>query len=202
MDQPDSTSAPSEPSVNRRWLRRVRAVAGAVGWLFAIALFLPVSMGGRVSWVEVSGQSMEPTYHTYDLALTVRTGAVKVGDVIVYRVPRCDPGAGHQVIHRVIGGDAVRGYITKGDNREGPDMWRPRNRDVVGRVVLIVPQGGKVLAVLLNLQNLPLVALALLGWAIWPRPDEPSETDSSTNTTARPADLNTADDVPRELVNA
>jgi signal peptidase len=140
-----------------------------------VALILPADLGGRVSWVAVSGHSMEPTYHSYDLALTVRTGRAGVGDVIVYRVPEGDPGAGHQVIHRVIGGNAAHGYITQGDNREDPDIWHPRGGDVVGRVVVLIPQGGKVLVALLDLHNLGLVALGLLIWAIWPRPEESSD---------------------------
>ncbi|MCU1353680.1 MAG: signal peptidase [Acidimicrobiales bacterium] len=168
MDSSSTDLDQPTPSASRRWLGRARTVASVVGTLVCVALFIPTGLGGRVTWIEVSGHSMEPTYHTYDLALTVRV-TPKIGDVIVYRVPAGQPGAGHQVIHRVIGGDAVHGYTTKGDNREGPDIWHPRRGDVIGRVVGIVPQGGRWLARLVDLHNLGLVALALLVWALWPR---------------------------------
>ena len=157
------------PSRSRTWLRRLRSVLGTA--LTALALFsvLPAQLGGLMTFTVVSGHSMDPTYHTYDLALTYRSGAAKPGDVIVYRVPEGEPGAGGQVIHRVIGGDGHDGYVTKGDNREGPDIWRPRQQDVVGKVVGIVPQGGKALVMALNVRNLGLVALGFFAWALWPR---------------------------------
>lgn len=98
-------------------------------------------------------------------------------DVIVYRVPEGEPGEGGQVIHRVIGGNADSGYVTQGDNREGPDIWHPRREDVVGTVVVTVPKGGWILAKFLKVTNLGLVALAAIAWALWPRPDEEAGPD-------------------------
>ena len=114
---------------------------------------------------------MEPTYHTLDLILTVNTGTPKIGDVIVYRVPAGETGEGKQVVHRITGGTSIGGYITQGDNREGPDEWHPRRRDVVGRMIVLVPHGGRVMLVLLNMHNLGIVAFVLIVWALWPRRD-------------------------------
>ena len=147
-------------------------MATVVASLAVTLLLLPPWLGGRTSLTVVSGSSMEPTYHTYDLALTYRGGDPRVGDVIVYRIPAGDQGAGEQVIHRVIGGDADLGYLTQGDNREGPDQWRPRRADVVGTVLGVVPQGARYLAIAFNLGTLAVVAVVLFGWALWPRPHE------------------------------
>ena len=117
-----------------------------------------------------------------------------MGDIIVYRIPKGEPGAGKQVIHRVVGGDAVSGYTTKGDNRESADIWHPQGRDVVGRVVTIVPQGGKVMRLILDYHNLGLVALALLAWAVWPARSQ--EDDGESDTEASPQQAPTAELVP------
>jgi hypothetical protein len=75
------------------------------------------------------------------------------------------------VIHRVVGGDATDGWITRGDNRDTPDIWRPRAGDIVGTVRGIVPQGGTWLMKGLSPIGLGAgVAIAVL-WAFWPRDD-------------------------------
>lgn len=167
-----STATTARPSAALRWFGRVRSAATLAAAAGVIWLMLPPALGGRTGYVIVAGHSMEPTYHTNDLAITYETSRVEVGDVIVYRVPQGEQGAGAHVIHRVVGGDGVSGYVTQGDNREGPDTWHPDHGDVVGKVVALVPQGGRALAMAFNLGNLGLVALAFLAWALWPRPDE------------------------------
>lgn len=171
-------SAQARPASSRLApvLRSLVTAAVSVG---VVALMLPPQFGGRITFTIVSGHSMDPTYHTYDLAVTLRSGEPKVGDVIVYRVPEGEPGAGGQVIHRVVGGDPRTGYVTQGDNREGPDVWRPTNKDVVGRVVGIVPQAGRLIVTILNLKNLGLVALGLFTWALWPRRAERAPTKAA-----------------------
>jgi signal peptidase I len=96
--------------------------------------------------VIVSGESMEPALEAGDLVVTVRKRGYDVGDVIAYRIPDGEPGAGVLVIHRIVGGSAGAGYITQGDNREGRDPWRPRPHDVVGTEAVSVPRVGLGLA--------------------------------------------------------
>lgn len=152
-----------------RFAARARWCASTLLTLASFYVALPASLGGRVTYTVVSGRSMEPTYHTYDLAVTGRFREPGVGSVIVYRVPAGEPGAGKQVIHRIVGGDGQTGYVTQGDNRDTVDIWRPRRDDVIGSVVFVVPKGGRVLLAILNPANLGLVALAALAWACVPR---------------------------------
>ena len=56
--------------------------------LFWAHFLRPESLGGRAAYVLVSGQSMEPRYHTGDLVLVQRHAGYHVGQVIAYRVPR------------------------------------------------------------------------------------------------------------------
>jgi signal peptidase I len=99
----------------------------------------PQWLGGRAAYVLVSGKSMLPRYHTGDLVLVEKQPSYHRGQLIAYRVPKGDPLAGAQVIHRIIGGDAKHGFIVKGDNRTAPDVWRPKPGDIVGAKALRVP---------------------------------------------------------------
>ncbi len=70
------------------------------------------------------------------------TGSYEVGDLITYRVPEGDIGAGSQVIHRIIGGNGVDGYVTQGDNKPNADRWHPTDSDVVGEEWFSIARGG------------------------------------------------------------
>jgi signal peptidase I len=117
----------------------------ALTCLFWAHFLRPTSLGGSAAYVLVSGQSMEPRYHTGDLVLVRRHASYHVGEVIAYRVPKGDPMAGAQVIHRIIGGDGRRGFLVQGDNRTQPDIWRPRTGDIVGAKALRIPNAIVVL---------------------------------------------------------
>jgi signal peptidase I len=107
--------------------------------LFWAQYLRPQSLGGNAAYVLVSGHSMLPHYKTGDLVLVEHRTSYERGDVIAYRVPKGDPMAGAEVIHRIIGGDAERGFVVQGDNRTAPDVWRPRPGDIVGAKALRIP---------------------------------------------------------------
>jgi signal peptidase I len=113
--------------------------------LFWTQYLRPQSLGGNAAYVLVSGKSMLPRYHTGDLVLVERHSAYHVGELIAYRVPKGDPMAGAQVIHRIIGGDAKHGFIVKGDNRTAEDVWRPKPGDIVGAKALRIPNAVLIL---------------------------------------------------------
>jgi signal peptidase I len=125
-----------------------RAARRTVQWVLAAAtlaaLFLiwPQSLGGKVAYVKVDGHSMDPTFHMGDLALVEHQSHYRIGDPVAYRIPADEFGAGAIVIHRLVGGDGVHGYVTKGDNRTINDEWHPRDSDIVGRVRFDIPRAG------------------------------------------------------------
>ena len=113
------------------------------GW----ALFLrPTSLGGPAGYVSVSGTSMQPTLGAGDLVVTLRQDTYSVGDVVTYAVPADHPAAGANVIHRIVGFDEAGGYVVRGDNTNGPDVWHPKPDEVVGRLWLTVPGAGRLIA--------------------------------------------------------
>jgi signal peptidase I len=131
----------------RAWLLRKIAsvIAGAI--LFAACWFFlgPQALGGSVSYVMTSGNSMEPKFHTGDMVL-VRTAAdYEVGDVVAYRSKELDSVVLHRIVARH--GDT---YSFKGDNNELVDNTHASAGDIVGRQWLLVPRGGKILQFLLT----------------------------------------------------
>jgi len=130
--------------------------AKTVGLIAAQLVFLamllwfcwPQGFGGRSGWVLVSGTSMLPRLHTGDLVLVERQSSYRVGEVVAYRVPKGQVGAGHVVIHRILGGNGKTGWTMKGDNRTAPDLWYPTNRDIVGSKLVRIPDAWFLLRVL------------------------------------------------------
>jgi signal peptidase I len=127
--------------LSRRWAAAVAGLPLTVALFLAWLVFLrPVTLGGPAGYVIVAGLSMEPAFHTGDLAITQRRAAYRVGDVVAFSTE------GGVVIHRIIGGDADQGFTTQGDNRAQPDLWRPRRDDIVGAAWILVPGVGNALA--------------------------------------------------------
>ena len=147
--------------LKRAW--SIVSVLLVIGVCVFWALFLrPQSLGGPAGYVLVSGHSMLPRYHTGDLVLVEHKSSYHVGEVIAYRVPKGDPMAGAQVIHRIIGGDATRGFVVQGDNRTAPDVWHPKQGDIVGAKALRIPNAVLVLQFLRSPVLLGLLAASFV----------------------------------------
>jgi signal peptidase I len=99
-------------------------------------------LGGPASFVVVRGTSMLPRLRTGDFVVAEAQPSYRVGDVVVYRVPVGEPGAGDELIHRIVAGDAAAGYVMKGDNNPSPDPWTVPRGDVLGREALVIPGIG------------------------------------------------------------
>lgn len=148
----------------------VRGLASSLALLAVAAAWFayvrPTTLGGATGYVMVSGESMEPGLSSGDLVLTRRAAEYRRGDVIAFRIPEGDVGAGATVIHRIVGGSAEAGYVTRGDNRDADDRWRARPQDVVGRLVVQVPSAGGWVAIVRSPPVLAglAAALTLLAW--------------------------------------
>jgi signal peptidase len=117
------------------------AIASCTAWAFTLR---PQSLGGPAGYVMVRGISMLPTYHTNDLVITRQRASYSKGDIVAYRVPSGQVGAGIVVIHRIIGGSGSSGYVVPGD--------------IVGKAWLLGPQTGRLL--LLLRAPIPLASIA------------------------------------------
>jgi signal peptidase I len=152
-------------SVTRRTGLLVRRLATVALLALVVGLWatflLPKGLGGSASYLIVSGHSMDGTYATGDLVVVREGKSYEIGDVVGYRVPEGAPGAGHLVIHRIVGGDEDQGFITQGDNNDEVDIWRPLPEDVLGDALVRVPGFGKRLVQLRTPVGLGVLAGAL-----------------------------------------
>jgi signal peptidase I len=132
-------------------MRRALTVGGALtvavcalGWLF----LAPARLGGRTTYVVTHGTSMEPRFHTGDLAVLYARSSYHVGDIVAYRSATL-----HTVVmHRIVGEQA--GLFTfKGDNNSWDDPDHPTQAAILGRLAVHVPTGGRYLDVLHTTQG-------------------------------------------------
>jgi signal peptidase len=167
-----------------RRLGHLTALGLTAALVLAWVVFLrPESLGGPADYVIVSGHSMEPTFQTGDVVVALRRDTYRRGDVVVYRVPAGGPAAGDRVIHRIVGGSAVAGFVMKGDNKDGVDPWRPKPTDVVGKERLVIPHAGVALLFLRAPLGVALIAgltTVLVALAGGGRSRQPAKSASST----------------------
>lgn len=146
LEPPAAEPVPAPWRTGLRRSSKALKLAVQLGLVVAWAWWaMPQSIGGRADWVMVSGWSMEPRYHTGDLVLVDRQSHYHVGEVIAYHVPKGQVGAGAVVIHRIVGGNGATGWTVKGDNRTAPDLWHPKNSDVIGAKTLRIPDAFAVI---------------------------------------------------------
>jgi len=107
-------------------------VLGSV-WLW----FAPAGLGGSASYVVTDGVSMQPRFHTGDLAIVRSQSAYHVGEIVAYH--------NHMlhtiVLHRIIGRAGSR-YIFKGDNNHFVDFEHPAANQLIGSLWLHIPGAG------------------------------------------------------------
>jgi signal peptidase I len=108
-----------------------------IGWWFS---FGPVALGGPATFAIVDGRSMEPTYQYGDLVVARTKDAYAVGDVVVF------PATNKRVIiHRIVAGNAVDGWTTRGDNNDRDDSWVLPDESILGEEWFDVPEVGHAL---------------------------------------------------------
>ncbi|MGY1849771.1 signal peptidase I [Blastococcus sp. SYSU DS1021] len=114
------------------------AVAALV--LATLWLFWPLALGGGTTYVTTYGDSMEPQFSAGDLAVLGSAGSYAVGDVVAYRSESLDT----VVMHRIVSVDAD-GFVTQGDNNDWLDEDRPTQGEILGKLLVRIPQGGTAL---------------------------------------------------------
>ena len=136
-------------SANAAKISRIRNIVKYAGYLISITLlcFSALSFSGISKARIVLTGSMTPSINVGDVIISTspKYRTPQQGDVITYTARRFNGAAVAIVSHRIIGGDAVHGFIVKGDQNKAPDVQRPTMADVVGVVTLVIPFIGNLL---------------------------------------------------------
>ena len=120
----------------RRLVASLTSAFTLIAVIAAWIAFAPPQLGGRTSYLIVSGNSMEPGMHRGDLAVVRKQDTYGVGDVVTYHHPQIGP-----VIHRIIDTDGAR-FVFQGDNNDFIDPYRPAQSEMVGALWIHVPGAG------------------------------------------------------------
>ncbi len=97
----------------------------------------PTQLGGSATYVVTHGISMEPRFHSGDLAIVRSQSSYHVGEIVAYH--------SHDlhtiVLHRIIGRQGDR-YIFKGDNNNFVDPEHPLAGQLMGALWIHIPGAG------------------------------------------------------------
>src|SRR3954470_24599850 len=109
---------------------RVASTSAVVALVLAtVWLFWPTGLGGTTTYVSTHGTSMEPRFHTGDLAVLSPADGYSVGDVVAYRSETL-----HTIVmHRIVSVEAD-GFVTQGDNNDWLDRDHPTDDEILGRL--------------------------------------------------------------------
>lgn len=181
---------PHRASARRLGLWRVIVwgllVAMVLGWW---AFLRPSSLGGPVTFITVTGVSMEPGMHTDDVAVMYKRNSYATGDVVAFRStnPQTGVADGPFVIHRIKGGNGDTGFVMRGDNNDWDDPWTPTTDEVAGEMVFFVPNLGAAMRWISQPVNLAALLAAVMTMLVIgggpsndakKRPDEASADES------------------------
>jgi signal peptidase I len=121
---------------------RVAKTLAACGVAAGLLVLLgPTQLGGSTMYSTTTGNSMEPRFHTGDLAIVRAASHYRVGDIVLYRSPVLD----RPVLHRIITIQDGR-YYFKGDHNDFVDPGFATRGELLGKLWIRVPKLGKVLA--------------------------------------------------------
>jgi len=121
--------------------RQIRKLAASGLALIVLAclwfFFAPIGLGGSTSYVVTDGISMQPRFHTGDLAVVRSRGDYRVGEIVAYHNREFHT----IVLHRIIALAGGR-YVFKGDNNNFVDFEHPARSQLIGSLWIHVPGVG------------------------------------------------------------
>lgn len=124
-------------------IRSGRPAARAIGQAGSILLAClwlllgAAQLAAGTSLVTTRGISMEPRFHTGDLAVVRTADRYRVGDVVAYRSSSLQT----VVLHRIVAVEDGR-FTFKGDNNGFLDLDTPTQGQFVGKLAVRIPHGG------------------------------------------------------------
>ena len=126
-------------------------------------LFAPVQLGGRASYIMVSGNSMEPNFHRGDLVITQKHTKYQIGEAVAYY----DPLLEGVIYHRIVAQEQ-NGFLVQGDANSWLDSHIPTNEDILGAEWIYLPGAGNILEKARQPGWLATIVVAFVLMTVWP----------------------------------
>ena len=123
-------------------------------------IFAPHQLGGRVAYVILTGNSMEPGYFQGDLVVVRQIKYYQIGDVVAYQHPNIGP-----VFHRIVDREGEV-FLLKGDNNTWIDSYKPTPEEVIGKIWLRLPKAGDIVKLVRTPTLFVIMVLGVVGFAI------------------------------------
>ena len=143
-------------------MKKLASAGTIAGYVLAAVLvtFSVLSTTGYVKARVVLTGSMQPTINPGDIVITAPITRVepKINDVAAYQARRFDGAPVGVFTHRIIEGDGTKGWVLKGDNNPTPDIQKPKNNDILGVVIFVIPWLGNLLSKQVLFTVIPLIA--------------------------------------------
>ncbi|GAC1441290.1 MAG: hypothetical protein NVSMB55_08620 [Mycobacteriales bacterium] len=117
--------------------RRGLNIAGYIAVALVALVLWPQRFGGSMTYDITHGTSMQPTFHTGDLAVLRTASTYRVGDVAAYRSPSL-----HTTVMHRIKTKTAKGYTFQGDNNKFVDPDTVPRGQLLGKLVARVPKLG------------------------------------------------------------
>jgi signal peptidase I len=162
------SAATTKPIKSKSKVTSTRTFMTWSGYVVATILltFSAMSMTGVMKARIVLTGSMEPAISAGDIIITtpIKYRSPMTGDVVAYQARRFNGEKVAVFSHRIIGGDLTNGFIVKGDANKTPDNQRPKENDILGVVIFVIPFVGN----FLTPKALFLLIPFLFGaWLVW-----------------------------------
>jgi len=128
-----------------RWGKVVDRIGDSL-FVFALLLAIGTVTGFMTLHVVVSG-SMVPRLNVGDVVIAVSDefSPPVMDDVVIFKGTKLNGEAIGPFAHRIVGGDAASGWVTKGDANESDDSFRSTSVEIMGKVLFSLPGLGLLL---------------------------------------------------------
>jgi len=116
--------------------------------LFAVALLLALgTVTGFMTLHVVASGSMVPRLNVGDVVIAISDefSPPAMGEVVIFKGTKLSGEAIGPFAHRIVGGDAEAGWVTKGDANESDDSFRSTSVEIMGKVLVSIPSLGLLL---------------------------------------------------------
>lgn len=130
--------------------------------------FVPIQLGGFVSYIIINGNSMEPEVQFGDLVVARKSDQYQLDQRVIYDHPQLG-----YVFHRIVDQEGDQ-FILQGDNNDWLDTYQPTQDEILGKYWYDIPGAGKIILTLRQPLLFTLLVLIisslLVGLVVMPDP--------------------------------